>query len=223
MMTNLFSSFDPSTSNNLSMNWTSSVMFLTMMPITFWVLKTRPMIIIDTLFKNINKEFSSILMNKNTSSTMIFISMFLIIMMNNTMGLFPYIFTSTSHMAMTLALALPMWLSFNLYGWVNKTNHMMQHMVPAGTPSALMPFMVCIETISNLIRPGTLAIRLAANMIAGHLLLTLLGNTGIFLNNIMLMSMLTIQVALITLEAAVSLIQAYVFSVLTTLYSNEIN
>ena len=55
-----------------------------------------------------------------------------------------------------------------------------------GTPPILIPFIVCIETIRNLIRPGTLAVRLAANIIAGHLLLTLLGNTGPFLSTYLL-------------------------------------
>nr|WME17538.1 ATP synthase F0 subunit 6 [Scelimena sp. 1 XDL-2023a] len=223
MMTNLFSSFDPSTSLYLSMNWLSSLMFLTIMPLSFWSLKTRPTILLNSLTKNLNKEFSSLLMNKGTNSTMIFISLFMLILINNTMGLLPYIFTSTSHMCMTLTMALPLWISFNLFGWINKTNYMFEHMVPMGTPSILMPFMVCIETISNIIRPMTLAIRLAANMIAGHLLMTLMGNTGAHLSSIMLMSMLTMQIMLITLEAAVSMIQAYVFSVLSTLYSSEVN
>ncbi|WP_431834057.1 F0F1 ATP synthase subunit A, partial [Escherichia coli] len=63
---------------------------------------------------------------------------------------------------------------------------MFAHLVPQGTPPVLIPFIVCIETIRNIIRPGTLAVRLAANIIAGHLLLTLLGNTGPFLSYIIL-------------------------------------
>nr|YP_006665848.1 ATP synthase F0 subunit 6 [Alulatettix yunnanensis]AEZ00768.1 ATP synthase F0 subunit 6 [Alulatettix yunnanensis] len=223
MMTNLFSSFDPSTSNSLSINWLSTLLFIMLVPTTFWLTKSRPNMLMEILTKNMNYEFNNILNNKNKGSTLLFISLFIIIMINNVMGLFPYIFTSSSHMVMTLSLALPMWLSFNLFGWINKTNHMFEHMVPSGTPAMLMPFMVCIETISTLIRPGTLAIRLAANMIAGHLLLTLLGNTGNKLSEIMLIGMLTMQMMLLVLESAVSLIQAYVFSVLTTLYSSEIN
>nr|YP_009740684.1 ATP synthase F0 subunit 6 [Ergatettix dorsifera]QID03646.1 ATP synthase F0 subunit 6 [Ergatettix dorsifera] len=223
MMTNLFSSFDPTTSNSLSMNWLSTYLFIMLMPTTFWLIKSRSAMMINIMTNKMNYEFNMILNNKNKGSTILFISLFTLIMMNNTMGLFPYIFTSSSHMVMTLSLALPMWLSFNLFGWINKTNHMFEHLVPMGTPPLLMPFMVCIETISTIIRPGTLAIRLAANMIAGHLLLTLLGNTGNKLNEVLLMSMLTVQLLLLMLESAVSIIQAYVFSVLTTLYSSEIN
>jgi len=86
-----------------------------------------------------------------------------------------------------------------------------------------MPFMVCIETIRNIIRPITLAVRLTANIIAGHLLLTLLGNTGNSLSLLIITFLLIAQIALLTLETAVAIIQAYVFSVLSTLYSREVN
>jgi F-type H+-transporting ATPase subunit a len=100
---------------------------------------------------------------------------------------------------------------------------MFAHLVPQGTPSVLIPFIVCIETISNVIRPGTLAVRLTANIIAGHLLLTLMGNTGNSLSSIILSILLISQVALLILESAVAIIQSYVFAVLSTLYSREVN
>jgi F-type H+-transporting ATPase subunit a len=85
-----------------------------------------------------------------------------------------------------------------------------------------MPFMVCIETIRNIIRPGTLAVRLSANMIAGHLLLTLMGNTGRGLGYLIVSFLLVGQLCLLVLESAVSIIQGYVFAVLRTLYSSEV-
>lgn len=145
------------------------------------------------------------------------------IIFNNFLGLFPYIFTRTSHLTLTLALALPLWLSFIIYGWVNHTQHIFAHLVPQGTPAVLMPFMVCIETIRNIIRPGTLAVRLAANMIAGHLLMTLLGNTGPSLSYSLVSLLIGAQIALLVLESAVAIIQSYVFAVLSTLYSREVN
>nr|QID48474.1 ATP synthase F0 subunit 6 [Eucriotettix oculatus] len=223
MMTNLFSSFDPSNNSLLALNWMSTMIFIIIIPYSFWVFKSRSHKVFNTILTNLNSEFSNIMNNLNKSSILMFMSIFMIILVNNIMGLFPYIFTSTSHMLMTISIALPMWLSLNLYGWVNKTNNMFEHLVPAGTPSMLMPFMVCIESISNVIRPGTLAIRLAANMIAGHLLLTLLGNLGNKINELMLITMLSIQMLLFILEWAVSIIQAYVFAVLITLYSSEIH
>jgi F-type H+-transporting ATPase subunit a len=123
----------------------------------------------------------------------------------------------------TLRLALSLWLTFIIYGWVNNTQHIFIHLVPQGTPGILIPFIVCIETVRNLIRPGTLAVRLAANIIAGHLLLTLLGNNGPSIRIPLLIILIIAQIALLILESAVAIIQSYVFAVLTTLYSREVN
>nr|QWB85835.1 ATP synthase F0 subunit 6 [Dynamostes audax] len=223
MMTNLFSSFDPSTNFSLSLNWMSTFVGLMIIPSSFWLISSRINKIWEMIIFSLHKEFK-VLMGKNSlGGTMIFISLFSIILFNNFMGLFPYVFTSTSHMTLTLTLALPLWLSFMIYGWINHTTHMLAHLVPTGTPGPLMPFMVCIETISNMIRPGTLAIRLSANMIAGHLLMTLLGNTGPNLPILAINLLLIVQILLIVLESAVAIIQSYVFAVLSTLYSSEVN
>nr|YP_010249779.1 ATP synthase F0 subunit 6 [Rheocricotopus villiculus]QTT60910.1 ATP synthase F0 subunit 6 [Rheocricotopus villiculus] len=225
MMTNLFSVFDPSTTIfNLSLNWLSTFIGLLLIPYSFWFMPSRINIFWNNITITLFKEFKTLLgpTSKN-GSTFIFISLFTLILFNNFLGLFPYIFTSTSHLTMTLTLALPLWMSFMIYGWFNHTQHMFAHLVPQGTPSVLMPFMVCIETISNMIRPGTLAVRLTANMIAGHLLLTLMGNTGNSLSSILVSLLVLAQIALLMLESAVAIIQSYVFAVLSTLYSSEVN
>nr|QQO80826.1 ATP synthase F0 subunit 6 [Trichocera sp.] len=225
MMTNLFSVFDPSTNIfNLSLNWLSTFLGLLMLPSMYWFIPSRYHIMWNSILLTLHKEFKTLLGPAgHNGSTFMFISLFAMIMFNNFLGLFPYIFTSTSHLTFTLALALPLWLSFMIYGWLNHTQHMFAHLVPQGTPAVLMPFMVCIETISNVIRPGTLAVRLAANMIAGHLLLTLLGNTGPSLTYSILSLLIVAQIALLVLESAVAIIQSYVFAVLSTLYSSEVN
>nr|AXS66421.1 ATP synthase F0 subunit 6 [Cucujoidea sp. 32 KM-2017] len=222
MMANLFSSFDPATNLNLSMNWTSTMIGLMIIPPMYWLIPSRLHMLWNMITITLHKEFK-ILINKSDGSTLIFISLFSLILFNNFLGLFPYIFTSTSHMTLTLALALPLWLSFMLFGWINNTIHMLAHLIPSGTPPILMPFMVCIESISNIIRPGTLAVRLSANMIAGHLLMTLLGNTGPSLSILMINVLIITQILLLILESAVSIIQSYVFTVLSTLYSSEVN
>nr|AMN09047.1 ATP synthase F0 subunit 6 [Rhipidia chenwenyoungi] len=225
MMTNLFSVFDPSTNIlNLSLNWLSTFIGLLMIPMMYWFIPSRYNIIWNNILLTLHKEFKTLLMNSpHKGETFIFISLFSLLIFNNFIGLFPYIFTSTSHLTFTLTLSLPLWLSFMLYGWFNHTQHMFAHLVPQGTPPVLMPFMVCIETISNVIRPMTLAVRLAANMIAGHLLLTLLGNTGPSMNFFMIIILIITQILLLTLESAVAIIQSYVFAILSTLYSSEVN
>nr|ADO60444.1 ATP synthase F0 subunit 6 [Impressosora ruficollis]ALO76434.1 ATP synthase F0 subunit 6 [Impressosora (Neoeutrapela) sp. EUT01] len=223
MMMNLFSSFDPSSNWNTSLNWTSTLIAVAIIPYTFWMIPSRYSILWMKITNTLHKEFKTILGPNSNGSSLILISTFTLILFNNFMGLFPYIFTSSSHMVFTLTLALPLWLSFMVYGWINNTIHMLAHLVPQGTPPVLMPFMVCIETISNLIRPGTLAIRLSANMIAGHLLMTLLGNTGSSMSLMLINVLIITQILLLVLESAVSIIQSYVFAVLTTLYSSEVN
>nr|YP_011015279.1 ATP synthase F0 subunit 6 [Athousius wudanganus]UBS91001.1 ATP synthase F0 subunit 6 [Athousius wudanganus] len=223
-MTNLFSTFDPSTSTNISLNWLSSILGLLFLPSMFWLIPSRINYMWIKITSTLHNEFKILLkINKMKGSTLIFISLFSFILFNNFLSLFPYIFSSTSHLTLTLSLALPLWTSFMIYGWINNTMHMFAHLVPQGTPPVLMPFMVCIETISNIIRPGTLAIRLTANMIAGHLLLTLLGNTGNSMSIIMINILLITQLLLLILESAVAIIQSYVFSILSTLYSSEVN
>uniref|UniRef100_A0A6H0N6D4 ATP synthase subunit a n=1 Tax=Eurynassa australis TaxID=2546591 RepID=A0A6H0N6D4_9CUCU len=222
-MTNLFSSFDPSTNFNLSLNWISVTLGLILIPPSFWLIPSRFSTLWMKVTMTLHKEFKTLMGNSSKGGTLIFVSLFSFILFNNFLGLFPYIFTSTSHMTLTLSLALPLWLSFIIFGWLNHTTHMLAHLVPQGTPPVLMPFMVCIETISNIIRPGTLAVRLSANMIAGHLLMTLLGNTGPSLALSMLNVLIIIQILLLVLESAVAIIQSYVFAVLSTLYSSETN
>nr|AXS66624.1 ATP synthase F0 subunit 6 [Curculionoidea sp. 2 KM-2017] len=225
MMTNLFSSFDPSTTSILSLNWLSSILMFSIIPSMFWLIPSRMNMLWIKMIFTIHKEFK-ILIKKNNfkGSTIVFTSLFTFIMLNNFMGLFPYIFTCSSHMNFTLTLSIPLWLSFMLFGWFKHTTHMLAHLVPQGAPGILLPFLVIIESISNIIRPGTLAIRLTANMIAGHLLMTLLGNAGPMLNDTKTLSILIIcQILLLTLESAVAIIQSYVFSILLTLYSSEVN
>nr|NP_647566.1 ATP synthase F0 subunit 6 [Pyrocoelia rufa]AAM46707.1 ATP synthase F0 subunit 6 [Pyrocoelia rufa] len=223
MMTNLFSSFNPSTSPLFSLNWTSSMLGFLLIPLSMWLIPSRINAFWMKMFLILNKELKILLKMNDKKNSLLFISLFSLILFTNFMSLFPYIFSSSSHLSMTLTLSLPLWISFMLFGWMNNSTHMFIHLVPQGTPIVLMPFMVCIETISNIIRPMTLSVRLSANMIAGHLLLTLLGETGSKLSMIMISVLITIQIMLLILESAVAIIQSYVFSILATLYSSEVN
>nr|YP_003934418.1 ATP synthase F0 subunit 6 [Hipparchia autonoe]ACV92150.1 ATP synthase F0 subunit 6 [Hipparchia autonoe]QIP53758.1 ATP synthase F0 subunit 6 [Hipparchia autonoe]UXD78900.1 ATP synthase F0 subunit 6 [Hipparchia autonoe] len=225
MMNNLFSIFDPSTNIfNLSLNWISTFIGLMFIPYSFWFMPNRYFLAWNFISSKLHNEFKTLMgTNSFHGSTFIFISLFFFILFNNLLGLFPYIFTSTSHLNLSLTLSLTLWLSFMIYGWINNTQHMFIHLIPQGTPTILMPFMVLIETISNIIRPGTLAVRLTANMIAGHLLLTLLGNSGLNMPNYLLAILIFTQILLLTLEIAVAIIQSYVITILSTLYSSEVN
>nr|YP_009227723.1 ATP synthase F0 subunit 6 [Aleurocanthus spiniferus]AHY04218.1 ATP synthase F0 subunit 6 [Aleurocanthus spiniferus] len=158
------------------------------------------------------KNFFSVM--KSGFGLLMFICLFIYILFVNLLGLVPYTFACSAHFVFALSLGLPMWLGFMLLGWFNFTNSMFCHLIPVGTPVVLISFMVVIETISNLIRPWSLSIRLMANMISGHLLMSLLGDCGIFL--------VFMQLVLFSFEFFVCFIQSYVFSALLTLYSSEI-
>nr|QKX48742.1 ATP synthase F0 subunit 6 [Linoclostis gonatias] len=225
MMNNLFSIFDPSTNLfNLPLNWMSTFIGLMFIPYSFWFIPNRHFLFWNFILNKLHNEFKTLLgINSFNGSTFIFISLFSFVLFNNFLGLFPYIFTSSSHLTMSLSLSLPLWLSFMFYGWINNSQHMFAHMIPQGTPNILMPFMVLIESISNIIRPGTLAVRLTANMIAGHLLMTLLSSTGSKFPTYLIFILILIQILLLILESAVAIIQSYVIAILSTLYSSEVN
>lgn len=225
MITNLFSIFDPSTNLlNLPINWIRTFIGLIFIPYSFWLIPNRHFIIWNFILYKLHKEFKILLGNINSNgSTFIFISIFSFILFNNFLGLFPYIFTRTSHLTITLSISLPLWLRFILYGWINNTQHIFIHIIPQETPYVLIPFIVLIETIRNIIRPGTLAVRLTANIIAGHLLITLLRGVGPRLSYYFILLLIIIQILLLILESAVAIIQSYVIAILRTLYSREVN
>ena len=223
ILTNLFSVFDPSSAINLSLNWLSSFILIIIITPLFWIIPNKFTIISFTIFKKLHEEFKTLLgPSALNGRTILIIRIFSFILINNFLGLFPYIFTASSHIALTLTLSLPTWIAFIIFGWINHTKHIFAHLVPQSTPSALIPFIVVIETIRNVIRPLTLAVRLMANMVAGHLLITLLGNQTAVAPGFIFISLIFTQIILLTLEAAVAIIQSYVFAVLSTLYASEI-
>lgn len=222
MIINLFSIFDPSTGFNLSLNWLSILIFLSLFPPIYWLIPSRPQMLTIKIYETLFKEFKP-LMPYSKSNYILFISIFLFIITNNLFGLIPYIFTASRHLRFGISLSFSLWLGIIIYGWINFYLHILTHLTPIGTPNILIPLMVLIELTRLIIRPITLSIRLTANIIAGHLLLSLLGSSGNYINLIIIpLILIPSQLALLTLEISVSLIQAYVFSILTTLYCREI-
>jgi len=221
-MINIFSIFDPSTSINLSLNWINIPLILLFLPYQFWFTPSRFTIL---WFKLINFTFIEfkILINYSYSNLIIFISLLFFIFFNNFLGLFPYIFTASSHIRFCISISLCFWLRIIIYRIFNYINDLLSHLTPQGTPFILIPFIVIIESIRLIIRPFTLSIRLTANIIAGHLLLSLLGSSGHSITNIIILNFIIFsQILLFILEISVSAIQAYVFSILSTLYRREI-
>nr|CCI73885.1 ATP synthase F0 subunit 6 [Longipodacrangonyx sp. 1 MDMBR-2012] len=221
MTMNLFSVFDPSTLY-VTNNWVSVALWFLFIPAMFWFSKSRLNVMFLSIISYIYKEFKPLLM-KSSFVLLTIVSTFMYILLNNGLGLFPYIFCASSHMSFTFSLGFLSWLSLMFYGWVNNYKNLLIHLIPQGTSSFLMPFMVLVETISNIIRPITLSIRLCANMIAGHLLITLLSSALIKSSFMMFSALMLSEICLMGLELAVAFIQAYVFSMLFTLYASELS
>lgn len=219
---NLFSIFDPSTRGGLSLNWLALFVVILVFPYQKFWRGSRWCKIIRVVAFTVLKELNPLLQSSKKKFLLMFLSLFFFLLVRNSIRLLPYIFTPARHMAITLSLALPLWLGFYLYGWVLNTRWMLAHLVPQGTPWVLLPFMVLVESIRRLIRPGTLSVRLAANIVAGHILLALIRGASRILGVGLFYSIVVLQILLILLETAVAAIQAYVFVVLRVLYLREI-
>nr|YP_009488487.1 ATP synthase F0 subunit 6 [Dendrothrips minowai]AWD37114.1 ATP synthase F0 subunit 6 [Dendrothrips minowai] len=203
------------------LNW-MVIMFLPMfLMYSFWNMPNRSKMIFQNFNMNLSNQFLIALKTKKDGSTSFFVSLFMFFFISNLIGLVPNLFTSTSHITLNLMFSVSLWTGFFLFGWFSFTNKMFAHLVPLSTPKPLISFMVLIELISTLIRPGTLSIRLMANMVSGHLLLTLLGNSMSVSPFYILIILIMVQSMLSSLEIGVSMIQAYVFCMLLTLYSDE--
>uniref|UniRef100_UPI0030FE6246 ATP synthase F0 subunit 6 n=1 Tax=Astroscopus sexspinosus TaxID=3127373 RepID=UPI0030FE6246 len=151
-------------------------------------------------------------------------SLMLYLITLNSLGLLPYTYTPTTQLSLNLGLAGPLWFTTILLGARNRPSTSLAHLLPEGTPIPLIPVLIIIETISLLIRPLALGVRLTANLTAGHLLIQLIASSAItLLPTLMPIGAVTflLLLSLNVLEVAVAIIQAYVFVLLLTLYLEE--
>lgn len=223
-MSNLFSAFDPQALFNIPLNWLSSLGVIMFLPPLFWVRRGQFTTFLTLVMKILISEFRSILANSSAPGILLIpVRLLTVIALNNSLGLTPYTFTASRHLTFTVAIALPLWLGHIQLAWRTTPIPLLAHLVPLGTPAALLPLMVLIEITRSMIRPITLSVRLTANMAAGHLLLGLLANAAPLSSWIILSGVIAALITLSILERAVRFIQAYVFRVLSTLYVNEVN
>lgn len=147
-------------------------------------------------------------------------SLFMFILFGNMFGMLPYSFTFTSHIIVTLALALTLFIGVTVLGFIKHGIGFFKFFAPAGVPVYLLPLLVPIEIISYLSRPISLSVRLFANMMAGHTLLKVFGGFVIQMSFFGVLP-LAFLVALTGLELLIAFLQAYVFAILTCLYIND--
>jgi F-type H+-transporting ATPase subunit a len=138
----------------------------------------------------------------------------------NTIGLIPYAFTVTSHIAVTFALAAVVFIGVTIVGIAKHRMKWFSYFFPPGAPIYMAPLLVPIEILSYLARPVTLSLRLFANMMAGHTMLKVFAGFVIALG-LVGVAPLAILVALYMLELIVAVLQAFVFTILTCLYLHD--
>nr|AXA45321.1 ATP synthase F0 subunit 6 [Anguloclavus sp. 2 MNHN IM 2013-9661] len=229
MLMDIFSSFDDNNQVFMSfymLMWLFPISTLMLFSLSYWVTSAPQWTSIISTFKDTvsSQIFRSFGFNMGGFMNIV-TALFLFLIMMNLSGLMPYVFSPTSHLAVSLSLGLPFWLSLILSAVIFNPSSVVAGLLPMGAPAPLNPFLVIIETVSIMVRPITLSVRLTANMSAGHIVLTLIGNyltASMFMSSMFIMfTLLMIQVLYTIFEFGIALIQAYIFCLLITLYSDE--
>jgi F-type H+-transporting ATPase subunit a len=147
-------------------------------------------------------------------------TIFMFVLFGNFLGMLPYSFTFTSHIAVTLSMALVIFVLVTIIAFFKHGIRFFSFFLPAGVPIFLAPLMIVIEVISYFTRPFSLSIRLFANMMAGHTLLKVVGGF-VFPLGILGFVPLAGLVAITGLEFLIAFLQAYIFTILTCIYIND--
>lgn len=154
------------------------------------------------------------------------ISLFLFIMIGNIVGLFPFAFSFTSQLIVTIGMALMVFFASIIVGLINQGTKYFKHFCPDGIPGYLIPFFIIIELISFLFRPISLGIRLFANMVSGHIMIEVIAGFAASIASIAAVSYfaaipIMVNVLLNLFKLVVCMLQAYVFVVLSCMYLSE--
>src|SRR5258708_24500898 len=154
-------------------------------------------------------------------------SLFMFVLTLNMLGLIPYSFTVTSHIIVTAALAITVFLTVLIYGLARHGLYFFNLFVPKGVPIYILPLIVAIELLSFISRPISHSVRLFANMLAGHITLKVFGGFVVMLGSLGVAGWigavlpLGLTVAITALELLVAFLQAYEFAILTCIYLND--
>jgi len=139
----------------------------------------------------------------------------------NMLGMVPYGFTVTSHIIVTVALALVVFIGVTVIGIIKNGTKFIGLFVPSGVPIWLLPLLVPIEILSYLVRPFSLSVRLFANMMAGHTMLKVFAGFVVAMGFVGGWAPLLFMVAFTGLEVLIAFLQAFVFAVLSCIYLND--
>jgi len=147
-------------------------------------------------------------------------TLFVFVLFANLIGMIPFTFTVTSHIIVTFALAMVVFIGVTIIALVKHGMHFFSFFFPSGVPVVMAPILIPIEIISYLSRPISLSVRLFANMMAGHTMMKIFAGFVVALGIAGVLP-LAVLVALTGLEIGIAILQAYVFTILTCLYLND--
>ena len=216
---------------NLDISFTNSSAFMVLAVVAvaiLMILAVRPRASIPgrwQILAELSYEFIARLVSDNIGKdgkpyfSLIF-TIFMFVLFGNFLGMLPYSFTFTSHIAVTLSMALVIFVLVTVIAFFKHGIRFFSFFLPAGVPIFLAPLMIVIEVISYFTRPFSLSIRLFANMMAGHTLLKVVGGF-VFPLGILGFVPLAGLVAITGLEFLIAFLQAYIFTILTCIYIND--
>lgn len=216
----LFSVFDPISFAGVSVNWGILLIIVFLIPTKLFLIERNYSKFWKSFQNLIQGIFNEIAGIKSLGLVWVRVGIFIYLILRNLYRLIPYIFTGSAHPLVTIGLGCVLWFSFIFVSLIKNFTSLAAHLVPEGRPLLLSPILVIIEVISHLIRPFTLAVRLAANIIAGHLIIGLLARIRL-VNYLGFFRSLFLQGFLLILEVGVAVIQGFVFSILLLLYALE--
>jgi F-type H+-transporting ATPase subunit a len=185
------------------------------------LIPTRLQSIAESLYEVVDNMTKEVLHENARTYFPFVLTLFVFILFANVAGLIPYSFTVTSHIVITLALALVVFVGATIIGFIRNGFGYLKLFVPSGVPALLLPLVVLIEIVSYFIRPMSLSIRLFANMMAGHMMLKVMAGFVVMLGAAAGWLPLIAMVGLYGLELLVAALQAYVFALLTCMYLND--
>jgi F-type H+-transporting ATPase subunit a len=182
---------------------------------------TRLQSVAESIYEVIDNMTHEVLHDNARTYFPFVLTLFVFILFANVLGLIPYSFTVTSHIVITLALALVVFIGATIIGFIRNGFGYLKLFVPSGVPVLLLPLVILIEIVSYFIRPMSLSIRLFANMMAGHMMLKVMAGFVVMLGVTAGWLPLAAMVGLMGLELLVAALQAYVFALLTCMYLND--
>lgn len=184
------------------------------------IIPNKSQALAELIFEFTNNTLSEAAGESSKKFAPFIFALFSFIFILNVMGLLPFGFTVTSQLIITFALAIIVFSIVIVFGFAMHGLKFLSLFMPKGTPIFIAPLMIIIELFSFFVRPISLSIRLAGNMIAGHVLLKVLG-TFVLLMGIAGLFPLSFMVIMIGFELFVAILQAYIFTMLTCIYLND--